>query len=80
MVVSVAVHHPDYLAYFNELAGKNFCVSFAKPQDVKTCHAIGQSVMLDNGAFSVWKRDNAMKFPIIATSISLRLTARARST
>jgi hypothetical protein len=23
MVVSVAFHHPDYLAYFNELAGKN---------------------------------------------------------
>lgn len=23
MVVSVAIHHPDYLAYFNELAGKN---------------------------------------------------------
>jgi hypothetical protein len=23
MVISVAIHHPDYLAYFNEFAGKN---------------------------------------------------------
>lgn len=38
------------------LAGRNFCVSFAAPADVKHCHAIGQSVMLDNGAFSVWRR------------------------
>jgi hypothetical protein len=43
----------------HELAGRHFCVSFAKPQDVAECHRIGQSVMLDNGAFSVWKR--AMK-------------------
>lgn len=40
-----------------EMAGHNFCVSFAAPQDAKICHEIGQSVMLDNGAFSVWKRD-----------------------
>jgi len=38
------------------LAGANFCVSFARPDQVETCHRIGQSVMLDNGAFSVWKR------------------------
>jgi len=38
------------------LAGKNFCVSYAAPHQVKLCHQIGQSVMLDNGAFSVWKR------------------------
>ena len=23
MLLSVAIHHPNYLAYFNELAGKN---------------------------------------------------------
>lgn len=39
-----------------ELAGRNFCVSFAEPRDVEVCHRIGQSVMLDNGAFSVWKQ------------------------
>ena len=38
-----------------QLAGRNFCVSFAHPQDVKTVHEIGQSVMLDNGAFSAWR-------------------------
>lgn len=38
-----------------ELAGRNFCVSFAHPADVARCHQIGQSVMLDNGAFSKWK-------------------------
>jgi hypothetical protein len=38
-----------------ELAGRCFCVSFAQPQDLKACHEIGQSVMLDNGAFSIWR-------------------------
>ena len=40
-----------------ELAGKHFCVSFAHPQDALVCHQIGQSVMLDNGAFSMWTRN-----------------------
>jgi hypothetical protein len=39
-----------------ELAGRNFCVSYAAPNQVDICHQIGQSVMLDNGAYSVWKR------------------------
>lgn len=39
-----------------ELAGRHFCVSHAAPQDVARCHQIGQSVMLDNGAYSAWKR------------------------
>lgn len=47
-------------AVLNELAGRNFCVSFSQPQDVKVCHQIGQSVMLDNGAFSVWRRGIAV--------------------
>jgi hypothetical protein len=38
------------------MAGAHFCVSHAAPSQVKLCHEIGQSVMLDNGAFSVWKR------------------------
>lgn len=37
------------------LAGRNFCVSHWAPQQVMLCHQIGQSVMLDNGAFSAWK-------------------------
>jgi hypothetical protein len=42
-----------------ELAGRHFCVSHAYPQDVERCHRIGQSVMLDNGAFSKWKSGKA---------------------
>ena len=41
-----------------EMAGRCFCVSFARPEDVTRCHEIGQSVMLDNGAFSAWRLGN----------------------
>jgi hypothetical protein len=37
-----------------DLAGRCFCVSHAQAQDVARCHQIGQSVLLDNGAFSTW--------------------------
>lgn len=46
-----------------ELAGRCFCVSFAAPQDVVRCHSIGQSIMLDNGAFSLWKTGKATSWP-----------------
>jgi hypothetical protein len=39
-----------------DLAGRNFCVSFFRPDQVELCHRVGQSVMLDNGAFSAWQR------------------------
>ena len=39
-----------------ELSGRHFCVSHADPRDVERVHRIGQSVMLDNGAYSKWKR------------------------
>src|SRR6266851_5322295 len=45
------------------MAGRFFCVSFAAQQDVKVCHAIGQGVMLDNGAFSVWRRGTKSDWP-----------------
>lgn len=38
------------------IAGRCFCVSYARPDQVEHVHRIGQSVMLDNGAFSAWKR------------------------
>ncbi len=38
------------------LAGRNFCVSHAHPAQVEIVHRIGQSILLDNGAFSAWKR------------------------
>ena len=34
------------------MGGKHFCVSYARPDDLKRCLRIGQSLMLDNGAFS----------------------------
>jgi len=36
-----------------KMAGKCFCVSFARPEDGDWCLAHGQSVMWDNGAFSL---------------------------
>lgn len=42
------------------LSGRHFCVSFANPQDVRIVHKIGQSVMLDNGAFSFWRSGRAV--------------------
>lgn len=36
--------------------GKCFCVSFFNPSDIERCHEIGQSVLLDNGAFSAWRK------------------------
>lgn len=39
-----------------KLAGKHFCVSFARPEDADWCLQHGQSVMWDNGAFSAYTR------------------------
>ncbi len=41
------------------LAGKCFCVSHMRPDQVATVHRIGQAVMLDNGAYSKWKSGKA---------------------
>jgi hypothetical protein len=38
-----------------QLGGCNFCVSYAAPHQVTRAHELGQSVMLDNGAFSFWR-------------------------
>jgi hypothetical protein len=38
------------------MEGRNFCVSFARPDNLAQCLRIGQSLMLDNGAFSVKTR------------------------
>lgn len=46
-----------------ELAGRHFCVSHARPDDVVRCHQIGQSVMLDNGAFSQWRSKKPTDWP-----------------
>lgn len=39
-----------------EMAGRHFCVSFLYPSHVSRVHSIGQSVMLDNGAFTAWRK------------------------
>ena len=39
-----------------EMAGRHFCVSFLYPSHVARVHSIGQSVMLDNGAFTAWRK------------------------
>jgi hypothetical protein len=41
----------------HELAGRCFCVSFARPDHVRQAHTLGQAVMLDNGAYSFWRKD-----------------------
>lgn len=46
-----------------ELAGRHFCVSHAAPQDVSRVHQIGQSVMIDNGAFSKFTKGKATNWP-----------------
>lgn len=38
------------------MKGRNFCVSYFEPRDADVCLQIGQSVMWDNGAFSVKTR------------------------
>lgn len=45
------------------LAGRHFCVSHMRPDNVQWCHENGQSVMLDNGAFSKWKSGKATDWP-----------------
>lgn len=45
------------------LAGRHFCVSHSAPGDVHVCQQIGQSLMLDNGAFSAWRRGKLPDWP-----------------
>jgi len=49
-----------------KMAGKSFCVSFAHPNDADWCLQNGQSVMLDNGAFTTFKK--GVKFDVKAFS------------
>lgn len=43
-------------AALRQLAGRNLGVSFAYPSQVEEIHALAQSVMLDNGAFTAFKK------------------------
>lgn len=44
----------------HQMAGKNFCVSFADTRDADTCLQIGQSVLFDNGAFTAHTQGKAL--------------------
>ena len=56
-----------------KMAGKNFCVSFANPQDADWCMAHGQSVMWDNGAFSAYTQGRAFDPIAYAAWVAPRL-------
>ncbi len=45
-----------------KMAGKSFCVSFAHPADADICLRIGQSVMWDNGAFSLYTKGKVVNW------------------
>lgn len=51
------------LTAFYELAGRCFCVSHARPEQAARAHEIGQSVLLDNGAFSLWRQGTPTNWP-----------------
>jgi hypothetical protein len=55
------------------MAGKNFCVSFASPQDAEICLRIGQSVMWDNGAFSLHTQGKAVDWSAFYAWLEPRL-------
>lgn len=40
------------IAALETMGGKHFCVSYARPDSLARCKVLGQSLMLDNGAFS----------------------------
>jgi len=46
-----------------EMQGRHFCVSFAHSQDLETCLRIGQSLMMDNGAFTAYTKGKPMDKP-----------------
>ncbi len=43
-----------------EMQGRHFCVSFADPRDLETCLKTGQSLMMDNGAFTAYTKGKPM--------------------
>lgn len=46
-----------------DLAGRHFCVAHSDQRQVEIAHQIGQSVMLDNGAYSAWKAKVRTNWP-----------------
>jgi hypothetical protein len=46
-------------AVFEQITGRHYCVSHAHPQDIVRADEYGQTLMLDNGAFTKWKTGKA---------------------
>jgi len=44
------------MAQLRRMSGRHFCVSHARPDSLRICLAIAQSIMFDNGAFSAHTR------------------------
>lgn len=57
-----------------KLAGKHFCVSFADPRDADWCQTHAQSVMWDNGAFSLHTQGKAVDWTAFYAWADPRLT------
>lgn len=51
------------MAQLARMAGRNFCVSFERPDNLKHCLQIAQRVMFDNGAFSAKTRGAEFDLP-----------------
>lgn len=51
------------LSALMDLSGCHFCVSYARPEQIRHARQIGQSIMADNGAFSVWRRGAVPDWP-----------------
>lgn len=50
------------MSELSKMAGKHFCVSFEDHRDIGWCVKNGQSVMLDNGAFSAFTKGKTIDF------------------
>ena len=50
------------MSELSKMAGKHFCVSFEDHRDIDWCVKNGQSVMLDNGAFSAFTKGKTIDF------------------
>jgi hypothetical protein len=46
-----------------QLSGERFCVPYPRPDSQHICHEIGKGMMLDNGAFSLWRSGKPTDWP-----------------
>lgn len=60
-------------AQLERMAGEHFCVSFARPDDAESCLKIGQSVLWDNGAFSLYTRGEPLDVAALYAWLESRL-------